>query len=137
MLVMAHHRTGRTRADASNPDGETRRLAPKFGPCKGTMIGRFTPSSVSLIGGRPGNRTLILLHCKHSYENDRARQIAEQVSSVSPQASRRDLSANAGAGREWLVMAEPNSAGYLPGGPLPAQNDPEPQKPEISTSDRD
>jgi hypothetical protein len=29
-----------------------------------------------------------------------------------------------GVGREGLVMAEPNSDGYLAGGPLLAQNDP-------------
>ncbi len=60
-----------------------------------------------------------------SDENERARQIAEQVPSVSSQASLRHLSADAGVGREWLITAEPNSAGYLPGGPLPPQNDPE------------
>jgi len=55
-----------------------------------------------------------LPHCKHSDsdENNRARQIAEQqVSSVSSQAPLRHLSANAGVGREWLVMAEPGRAG--------------------------
>lgn len=48
--------------------------------------------------GRPGNGALILPHCKHgnSDEKKRARQIAEQVSSVSSQASLRHLSAECG-----------------------------------------
>ncbi|WP_124616777.1 hypothetical protein [Burkholderia sp. Bp9143] len=56
--------------------------------------------------GRTGDRKLVLPHCEHSDENNRARQIAEQVSSELQRASRRHSSANAGAGREWLIMAE-------------------------------
>ena len=52
------------------------------------------------------------------------RHIAEQVSSVSPQASLRRLGTNAGTGRAWLVVAEPDAVGYLPDGLLSAQNDP-------------
>lgn len=124
MSVMAHHRMGRTGADASNPDGATRRLAPTFAPEQRHYDREVHAFQWASHRGRPGNRTLILLHGKHSDENNRARQIAEQVSGVSPQASLRHLSAGAGAGREWLMTAEPDSVGYLPGGPLAAQNDP-------------
>ncbi|WP_234745717.1 hypothetical protein, partial [Burkholderia sp. WTPI3] len=48
-----------------------------------------------------------MLHCKHGDENNRARQIAEHVSAVSPRASRRHLSAHAGAGREWHGSPKP------------------------------
>jgi hypothetical protein len=55
---------------------------------------------------RTGDMTRILPHDKHGDENSRARRIAAQVSSVSPQARRRHQRANAGAGRDWLIMAE-------------------------------
>ncbi|WP_157687115.1 hypothetical protein [Burkholderia lata] len=87
---------------------------------KGITIVRFTPSGAQLIADACATG-----HCKHRNENTQARLIAEQASSVSPQASRRHLSATAGAGREWRMMAEPNAVGYLRGGPSPAQNDPE------------
>jgi len=89
------------------------------------MIGLFAPSSAPLIGP-PGQRGTHLPHCKvsDSDENERARQIAERVSSVSSQAPLRHLSANAGVGRERCVMAELDSAGYFSDGPLPTQNDP-------------
>jgi len=131
MSVIAHHRTSRTWPGASNPDGATRRLAPTFAPEQRHHDREVHAFQCATDGGRPGNRTLILLHCKHSDENNRAWLIAEQVSSVSPQASLRHLSVNAGAGREWLIRAEPNSVGYLPGGPLPARNDPE--RPSVVT----
>jgi len=75
---MAQHRTGFARLGVANRDGIIRRLALTFGPSKGTVIGRFTPSSAPLIGA------LILPHCKHidSDENERARQIAERVERI-------------------------------------------------------
>jgi hypothetical protein len=72
---------------------------------------------------RTGDMARILPHDKHGDENSRARRIAAQVSSVSPQVRRRHQRANAGAGRD-LAHHGRTPPDISPGGPLSAQNDP-------------